>query len=252
MGIEGKRWSAVTGVTTNDSTTKLCLMQGNPLDNTTISKANFLAGTANATGAYTSGQTNTLITQNNAYFENYIDLADTATYNSSTGYTSAVVGGITSGYVTTGTTVNGHTLNTNITVSAHDTGAYTTGETDNKLSTKSETDHMHDSRYVELTGDTMSGTLTATNFILTSDRRLKENISEIQFVSGDVDYKQFEMKSAIGELRYGIIAQDLQEINPELVHIDTEGMLSVKYIDLLVYEIARLKEDVRELNAKIK
>jgi hypothetical protein len=37
------------------------------------------------------------------------------------------------GYVTTGTTINGYTLNNNVVITAHDTGAYTSGETNSLI-----------------------------------------------------------------------------------------------------------------------
>ena len=94
---------------------------------------------------------------------------------------------------------------------------------------------------------TFTGTVTATNFILSSDRRLKTNIRNIDTKGIDIKYKQFEMKSDRGQMRYGVIAQDLQKNNPELVRTDKDGMLSVAYVDLLIKEIASLKQRVMEL-----
>jgi hypothetical protein len=55
------------------------------------------------------------------------------------------------------------------------------------------------------------------------------------------------MKSDLTQLRYGVIAQDLARINPALVRSDDKGMLSVSYFDLLVCEIAYLKNKIRQL-----
>ena len=41
---------------------------------------------------------------------------------------------------------------------------------------------------------TFSNTVTATNFILSSDSRLKENVEEVDNSHIDVDWKTFEMK----------------------------------------------------------
>ena len=95
--------------------------------------------------------------------------------------------------------------------------------------------------------DATDYTLTAANFILSSDRRLKTNIKPIDTKGIDIEYKQFEMKSDRGQIRYGILAQDLQKTNPELVREDQDGILSVAYIDLLIKEIASLKQRVTEL-----
>jgi hypothetical protein len=95
--------------------------------------------------------------------------------------------------------------------------------------------------------DATTGTLTATNFILSSDKRLKNNIKPIDLRSVNIKYKQFELKSEPGQIRYGVIAQDLQKENPELVRTDKDGILSVAYIDLLIKEISALKNRITEL-----
>lgn len=91
----------------------------------------------------------------------------------------------------------------------------------------------------------------ATNFILTSDARCKANVSSISIAPVNVEYKQFEMVNEPNQLRYGVLAQELQTNNPELVRIDCCGYLSVSYIDLLVKEIAYLKHKVCELEKKL-
>jgi len=106
----------------------------------------------------------------------------------------------------------------------------------------------HSDYLLNNTNDITSGTLTAVNFILSSDRRLKENISYIKNLHKfDVDFVQFNLKSDPGQLRYGVIAQDLERVAPELVRTDSEGMKSVAYIDLLIVKIAQLEQRVKEL-----
>ncbi len=85
------------------------------------------------------------------------------------------------------------------------------------------------------------GTVTATNFILSSDKRLKENIEKVCDDRVKVDWKTFELKTEKGEKRYGVIAQELEENHPEFVKTDDEGFKSVKYIDLLIAKIAELE-----------
>ena len=86
-----------------------------------------------------------------------------------------------------------------------------------------------------------TSTLTATNFILSSDERLKTNIKEIETNHIDVNWKNFELKSEPGVKRAGVIAQELEEKHPEFVRTDDEGMKSVAYIDLLIAKIAELE-----------
>jgi hypothetical protein len=98
---------------------------------------------------------------------------------------------------------------------------------------------------------TFTGTVTAVNFILSSDKNIKTNMQSISKSAPDIEYKQFELKSDLGQLRYGVIAQDLEKTHPELIRINSAGVLNVAYIDLLVLEIYHLKERVKELENKL-
>jgi len=95
-------------------------------------------------------------------------------------------------------------------------------------------------------------TVTATNFILSSDERLKENIKTIPSFPINIEYKEFNLISDPSQKRYGVIAQSIEKNYPELVRFDKNGMLSVAYIDLLILEVNNLKERVKELERKVK
>jgi len=100
---------------------------------------------------------------------------------------------------------------------------------------------------------TISGnsTIKGTNFLLGSDERLKTNIEPLSLTPVNVEYKQFELISEPNQLRYGVIAQELQKEHPELVRTEENGMLSVAYFDLLIKEIAYLKNKIAELENKL-
>ena len=102
-------------------------------------------------------------------------------------------------------------------------------------------------------GSTMSidGIMIADNFTLSSDERLKTNIKDLPVESLNIKYKQFELKKNPGQIRYGVIAQELQKEYPELVIEDLNGSLSVALTDLLVREIAYLKDKVEQLEKKL-
>ena len=87
----------------------------------------------------------------------------------------------------------------------------------------------------------VGSTVTATNFILSSDEILKDNIKNIDNKHIDVDWKNFELKSEPGVKRSGVIAQELENKHPEFVRTDKEGLKSVAYIDLLIAKIAELE-----------
>ena len=93
-----------------------------------------------------------------------------------------------------------------------------------------------------------TSTVTATNFILSSDKRLKNNVEEVNNNHIDVNWKTFEMNSEEGQSRYGVIAQELEEVHPEFVRTDDEGMKSVAYIDLLIAKIAELEARLDKAN----
>ena len=91
------------------------------------------------------------------------------------------------------------------------------------------------------TDTTCSSAVTATNFILSSDKRLKENIKDLKPKHLDIKWKSFELKSEPKVYRAGVIAQELEETNPEFVREDKDGLKSVAYIDLLIAKIAELE-----------
>lgn len=125
----------------------------------------------------------------------------------------------------------------------------------------------------------VNGNMYASSFNTTSDAKLKTNITDIQsdaiskvnnlrpiefqwqqvddivieddstttkipHFSSDVDLKQ---------KHYGLLAQDVQKLFPELVHEDGAGYLSVNYMELiplLIQAVQELSAEVDELKAK--
>ena len=93
--------------------------------------------------------------------------------------------------------------------------------------------------------------ITANSFYTTSDKRLKENISLYKPEKSILDlpiYKYDFINGAKNQI--GILAQDLQEICPELVQENEKGFLSIqesKLIYLLIDEVKKLKAEVKEL-----
>ena len=93
---------------------------------------------------------------------------------------------------------------------------------------------------------TFTGTVTATNFILSSDERFKENIKTLEPKKIDVKWKSFNLKTD-EDYRTGVIAQELEKTNPEFVRENSEGFKSVAYIDLLIAKIAELEARLEKL-----
>ena len=99
-------------------------------------------------------------------------------------------------------------------------------------------------------GVIITGTATATNFILSSDRRLKENIQDLDIPHIPTAWKSFTMGED-SQIRYGVIAQELELTNPEFVRTDDEGMKSVAYIDLLVAKMAEKDNQIKRLEQRL-
>lgn len=90
-------------------------------------------------------------------------------------------------------------------------------------------------------------TVTASNFILSSDERLKENIKDLEVKNINTNWKSFNVKDSDEGYRVGVVAQELEVKHPEFVETDKEGFKSVKYIDLLISKIAELEDRIKQL-----
>ncbi|WP_375587723.1 pyocin knob domain-containing S74 family peptidase [Flagellimonas aurea] len=97
---------------------------------------------------------------------------------------------------------------------------------------------------------TAAGTVTATNFILSSDERLKKEVSDLKTENLNVGWKSFFVKNE-KERRYGVIAQDLEREHPEFIRTDEDGYKSVAYIDLLVAKMAEKDEQIEQLTNRL-
>ena len=122
--------------------------------------------------------------------------------------------------------------------------------------------------------------MLAVSFLQTSDYRYKENIKQIETGISDNIMKlnviSYNLKQRIldtgdtttvpikyytddsdllKKTHYGLIAQELQDIFPDLVYEDDEGYLSVNYVELiplLIQSIQSLNEEVNQLKGENK
>jgi hypothetical protein len=89
-----------------------------------------------------------------------------------------------------------------------------------------------------------TGDLTATNFNSLSDAAFKENFKEIEDpfdILEKLNPLEFTWKDN-GELSYGLIAQELEKIMPELVKTNKHGVKTVHYIPLIAIMIEAIKK----------
>lgn len=97
-----------------------------------------------------------------------------------------------------------------------------------------------------------SNQVEASGFYATSDKRLKTNIEDYTCSKSilDLPIKKFEFINKPGQVNIGCIAQDLQEICPEIVNTNEDGYLSInegKIVYLLLEEVKKLRQELNEL-----
>ena len=109
--------------------------------------------------------------------------------------------------------------------------------------------YSHDTAYVGT-----DGCMYSTNFITTSDRRMKDNITEIVDASKSLELGFYEFDYKSGGHSAGHIAQEVREVLPEFVHgEETETThLSVDYTGLHSVQIKALKDEVDTLKIENK
>ncbi|MEP0264618.1 tail fiber domain-containing protein [Dokdonia sp.] len=114
----------------------------------------------------------------------------------------------------------------------------------------------------------VNGIVRASSFISNSDRRFKQNIEPLENALEKINAMegvsyQFK-KSKINEYnlpseqQYGLIAQDVQKIAPDIVQEDEQGYLGIDYIKIIPLLIESVKEQqasivtLQEENAALK
>ncbi len=104
-------------------------------------------------------------------------------------------------------------------------------------------------------GVTATGTLTATNFIATSDMRLKDVLGAAELTAGTLAAAplfRFRWKGGGDEVFVGTSAQYWQEACPEVVGEGDDGRLGVDYGALGVAAGVSLAREVVELRSRVK
>ena len=100
------------------------------------------------------------------------------------------------------------------------------------------------------------GRIVACGFGTSSDFRLKQNIKSYKAEKSilDLDVKEFEyINDATHKKHIGAIAQDVQEICPEIVYEDANGYLNIeenKLVYLLLNEVKELKKEIKRLKGE--
>ncbi len=104
----------------------------------------------------------------------------------------------------------------------------------------------------------VDGQVVATNVSASSDRRWKKNITTISGASTTLQkinpvsfrwrVEEFTEKDFDDKKHYGVIAQELEEVLPELVNTDKEGYKSVDYLGMIGLLIKGFQERGQEID----
>lgn len=101
-------------------------------------------------------------------------------------------------------------------------------------------------------GVRITGSVEASGgFFDTSDARVKANVKEIDASNADkVKLVEFD-RTDKEHHGYGVIAQELEKVYPEMVNTDDEGFKSVNYNELAMVKIKYLEDKVARLEALV-
>jgi hypothetical protein len=93
----------------------------------------------------------------------------------------------------------------------------------------------------------VKGTVTANGVTLTSDERLKKDITRLgnaMPLLEKLNGYQYHWKDATADagLQSGLLAQEVEQVMPELVMTDEKGMKSVNYMGIIPYLLEAAKE----------
>lgn len=100
--------------------------------------------------------------------------------------------------------------------------------------------------------DVANGNISSSGgFFDTSDARVKTNVKEIDASDADkVKLVEFD-RTDKEHHGYGVIAQELEKVYPEMVNTDSEGFKSVNYDELAMVKIKYLEDKVARLEALV-
>jgi len=106
------------------------------------------------------------------------------------------------------------------------------------------------STYLPLTGGTLSGSLTATAFFESSDKRLKKQI-EANYAPKNIQDIQTYLYQKDGRIEVGYYAQEVSEIMPYAVAEAKDGFLAVAYNQVLVSKVQYLENELKALKDEL-
>jgi hypothetical protein len=169
-------------------------------------------------------------------------------YNSSTGvFSISQAGSGSNGYLssTDWNTFNGKQNQLNGTGFVKVSGTSVSYDNSTYLTTSSAA-----STYLPLTGGTLSGSLTATGFFESSDKRLKKQL-EANYAPQNIGDIQAYLYIKDGKEEVGYYAQEVSEIVPSAVSEGRDGFLTVSYNQVMVAKIQYLENKLKQLEHEL-
>jgi hypothetical protein len=142
----------------------------------------------------------------------------------------------------------GSTPNLSMSIAGPSTNGYLVSSDWNTFNNKVSTSTL--AGYLPLTGGTLSGSLTATAFFESSDKRLKKQL-EANFSPNNVQDIQTYLYEKGGKIEAGYYAQDVQEIMPYAVAEGQDGFLAVAYNQVLVAKVQYLENELKALKNEL-
>jgi hypothetical protein len=201
-------------------------------DAASLTANNTFAGTLSATGAAT--------------FSNTVSVAGPVTLSRTMVATGNVTansfigdGGSLTGVATTMATDGGANRSLKIPFTGISSGTLTTANVDSTL------------LYNPSTGTLTATKVTAVNLNFSSDSKLKDNVQTLADSSNIVSRLRgvsFNWKDS-GEAAFGVIAQELQQVVPQLVDTNENGDLTVQYLGLIAFLIESNKQLLDRVDA---
>lgn len=101
----------------------------------------------------------------------------------------------------------------------------------------------------DASGNFAANVVSVVDLNSTSDKNLKDNIEPISEAIGTINKLNgvsFNWKED-GSKSFGFIAQEIEQILPELVHENSEGIKSVSYIPVIAFLVEAIKEQQRQI-----
>jgi hypothetical protein len=209
-------------------------------------------GTAGATGsvqAFSIGATG--VTSNTGTFTTLTATGTTTLATSLTGVLTASSGVVSTATIGTGLSFSSGTLSNSAPASSiTDDSTTNTSYYPVMAAVTTGTPSTVYTSSTKLYFNPSTGTINATIYNSLSDKRKKKNIKSIENAADTVSQLngvEFQWKNN-GIKSYGVIAQELEQVIPDLVTTDDDGNKSVNYNGLLGFLINAIKEQQVEIN----